>query len=301
MNFLLSKNEKRCTGKEDAACELSSTRFITGSSPIGCKLCLSLNEKAHWWVRHAATRQRGAPEEAAVLKSFREQKSPPDVQALRKKWKEKKKTHLNMKSYSLLCRLFNFNDCHFRFPSISSQFPISILKTFQFSCSRLVSSSLCSSNSIFCPRWSGVRPNQLPNLIRCGQNFNFNSGSRCFTCFFCLFFLLWFNLLLLISVLCFSHNAPHQPTELAHTAGHPPTDYLCGRRRWRCTRVGEAEDACSWSKIPTLTCGWIILHSFFEETSSSASGALHFVLFFFFLLHRSLFLTRKCFVSLQFH
>lgn len=134
---------------------------------------------------------------------------------------------------------------------------------------------------------------------RVWTEFHFSRGSRCFTCFSW-----WFNLLLLISALCFSHNAPNQPTELAQTAWHPATYYLCGRQRLRCTRAGEATDACSWSKIPTLTCGCIILHSSFDETSSSASGALQIwggVFFAFLWLYHSLFLTRKCFVSLQFH
>lgn len=97
---------------------------------------------------------------------------------------------------------------------------------------------------------------------------------------FCLFFM-WYNLLLLISALCFSHNAPHQPTELAQTALHPATDYLCGRWRLRCTRAGEATDVCSWSKIPTLTCGYIIQYYSSEETSSPANGALQDVSFSF--------------------
>lgn len=160
-----------------------------------------------------------------------------------------------MKSYSLFCRLFNFNDCHFHFPSISSQFQISRLKTFKFSCSRLVSSCLCSWDSIFCPRWSEVRPNELSNLIGCGQD--------------CISAEVWDVLLLFHcdSICCswsrqcvFSHNAPHQPTELAQTAWHPATDYLCGRQRVRCARAGEATEVCSWSKIPTLTCGCIIFH-----------------------------------------
>lgn len=142
--------------------------------------------------------------------------------------KKIKKTHLNVKSYSLLCRFFNCSDCHFGFPSISSQFQISILKTFKFSCSRLVSSCLWSSDSIFCPHWSGVRQNKLSYLVSWGQNFISTEVGGILLVFHCdLICCTWSQ---------HSDNAPHQPTELAQTAWYPVTDYLSGHLQLRCTR-----------------------------------------------------------------
>lgn len=132
-------------------------------------------------------------------------------------------------------------------------FQVSMLKTFKFS--HLVWLVLIDAYTLI---WD----HKLANLIRYGQNFTQNRGQRCLICF-----LLWTHWLLVISALYFSHNAPHQPTELAQAPWHRATDYLCRRREWRCTRAGERIDACSWNKTPALTCGSITLHGSFDVTA----------------------------------
>lgn len=120
VSFKLSKNEKRytCKGASLGTPRHSLPRWLVSHKmqivPFSKWEC-SLMRVAHC---HTSER-REALEEAAVLKSLREQKSPPDVQAIRINEKEK---HLNMKSSSLLRRLFHFNDCRFGCQVFASNF-----------------------------------------------------------------------------------------------------------------------------------------------------------------------------------
>lgn len=193
-----------------------------------------------------------------------------------------------MKSYSLLCRLFNSNDCRFHFPSISSQFQISIWKTLKFSCSRLVSLSLHGSNSIFLPTLIWGQTEQTVESHRAWTEFQFRQR-------FVMFYLFWsffFNCDLIYcswSQCCAFPIMPLTSPQSWHRQPGTHQQITCvgvggggapGRGRWclslkHNTNSNNVFFICQWS---SLLCAF----------------------FFFFLLYRSSFLTRKCFVSGQF-